>query len=179
MANDNWQIEWNCQIKTWLELAEKTKPTNTWASRRLTPSNKWRWKKKIKKRISQEKKVGLFVMFHLFPYFTPKFSYFLISPRAFSTYFSRFLFRSFAMFWFVCIPWLFLSIFKFLFLEHVLIYVIKLHCETRLLFVCACVCVVVCVCISFRLFIPTYHRMFYLPRIIPLAVALFFTGLSS
>ena len=32
--------EWNYQINTRLEHSEKTKPTNTWASWRLTPSNK-------------------------------------------------------------------------------------------------------------------------------------------
>ena len=44
-----WWMEWNCQIKTRLELSEKRKSTNTWASWRLTSSNKLRWKKKIKK----------------------------------------------------------------------------------------------------------------------------------
>ena len=34
-------------------LGEK-KPTNTWASWRLTPSNKWRWKKKWIKHIPGE-----------------------------------------------------------------------------------------------------------------------------
>ena len=32
----------NYQVKTKSELSEKRKPTNTWASWRLTPSNKWR-----------------------------------------------------------------------------------------------------------------------------------------
>ena len=34
--------EWNYQIKTRLEHSQKRKPTNTWASWRLTPSNKWK-----------------------------------------------------------------------------------------------------------------------------------------
>ena len=38
-----------CKINTRLERSEKRKPSNTWASWKLTPSNKWRWKKKIKK----------------------------------------------------------------------------------------------------------------------------------
>ena len=34
--------EWNYQIKTSLERSEERKPTNTWVSWRLTPSNKWK-----------------------------------------------------------------------------------------------------------------------------------------
>ena len=37
-----------------LKRSQKTKPTNTWASRRLTPSNKCKWKIKFKKNISGE-----------------------------------------------------------------------------------------------------------------------------
>ena len=42
------------QIKARLERSEKKKPTNTWPSWRLTPSNKWGWKKKRRKNISGE-----------------------------------------------------------------------------------------------------------------------------
>ena len=42
------------QIKTRLERSEKRKPTNSWASLRLTSSNKWRRKKKLRKNISGE-----------------------------------------------------------------------------------------------------------------------------
>ena len=35
-----------------IRRSQKTKPTNTWASSRLTPSNKWKWKTKFKKNIS-------------------------------------------------------------------------------------------------------------------------------
>ena len=38
-------IEWKYQIKTGLDRSQKTKPSNTWVSWRLTPSNKWKWKK--------------------------------------------------------------------------------------------------------------------------------------
>ena len=41
-------------IRTRLERSERTKPINTWASWRLTPSNKRRWKKKLRKNISGE-----------------------------------------------------------------------------------------------------------------------------
>ena len=34
--------EWSYQIKTRLQCSEKTKPINTWASWRLTHSNKWK-----------------------------------------------------------------------------------------------------------------------------------------
>ena len=37
-----------------LEPSKKTKPRNTWASWKLAPSNKWRWKKKLRKNISGE-----------------------------------------------------------------------------------------------------------------------------
>ena len=33
---------------------EKRKPTNTWVSWKLTPSNKWSWKKRLRKNISGE-----------------------------------------------------------------------------------------------------------------------------
>ena len=36
------------------QRSQKTKPTNTWASWRLTPSNKRKWKKKFRKNISEE-----------------------------------------------------------------------------------------------------------------------------
>ena len=45
--------EWNYQIKARLERSKKTKPTNRWASWRLIPSNKWKWKTKFKKNISE------------------------------------------------------------------------------------------------------------------------------
>ena len=51
MANDVWLTEWNYQVKTKLERSKERKPTNTWASWRLTPSNKWRWKTKFRKNI--------------------------------------------------------------------------------------------------------------------------------
>ena len=61
VTNDIWMTEWNYQIKTRLEHLEKTKPTNTCICRfrflqvkRLTPSNKWKWKTKFKKNISGE-----------------------------------------------------------------------------------------------------------------------------
>ena len=37
-----------------ITLREKKKPTNIWASWRLTPSNKWRWEKEFRKSISGE-----------------------------------------------------------------------------------------------------------------------------
>ena len=37
--NDTWRTEWRCKIKTRLERSEKRKPTNTWASWKLIPSN--------------------------------------------------------------------------------------------------------------------------------------------
>ena len=37
-----------------IERSQKTRPTNTWVSWRLIPSNKWKWKKKFKKNISGE-----------------------------------------------------------------------------------------------------------------------------
>ena len=37
-----------------LERLEKRKRTNTWASWKLRPSNKWRWKKKLRRSISGE-----------------------------------------------------------------------------------------------------------------------------
>ena len=46
---------WNNQIKRRLELSVKTRPTNTWESWRLAPSNKWKWKTKFKKNISWER----------------------------------------------------------------------------------------------------------------------------
>ena len=54
MANDIWVTEWNYQIRTKLGRSEKMKPTNSWVSWRLTPSNKWKWKTKFKKNISGE-----------------------------------------------------------------------------------------------------------------------------
>ena len=50
-GNDTWQKESNNQIKKKSERSEKRKPTNTWEYWKLTPSNKWRWKEKIKKKI--------------------------------------------------------------------------------------------------------------------------------
>ena len=44
----------NYQIRTKLGRSEKIKPTNTWVSWRLTPSNKWKWKTKFEKNISGE-----------------------------------------------------------------------------------------------------------------------------
>ena len=44
----------DCQTKTKLERPEKRKSANTWAYWKLTPSNKWRWKKKLRKYISGE-----------------------------------------------------------------------------------------------------------------------------
>ena len=38
------------QVK--IRSSQKTKPTNTWASWRLTPSNKFKWKTKFKRNIS-------------------------------------------------------------------------------------------------------------------------------
>ena len=52
MSNDSRRTEWNCQIKERLERSEQRKPTNTSASWKLTTSNQWRWKKKL--RVSQE-----------------------------------------------------------------------------------------------------------------------------
>ena len=37
-----------------LERSEKRHLINTWASWKLTLSNKWRWKKKLRKGISEE-----------------------------------------------------------------------------------------------------------------------------
>ena len=55
MKSSKWHLmDWNYQIKTSLERSQKTKPTNTWASWKLTPSNKWKWKTKFKKNISGE-----------------------------------------------------------------------------------------------------------------------------
>ena len=55
---EKWQMtpyKWNRnQIKTKLERTEKRKPTNTWKYWKLTPSNKRRWKKKLRKNISEE-----------------------------------------------------------------------------------------------------------------------------
>ena len=45
------------KIKTRLERSKKTKPTNTWASRKLTPSKKLRWKKKLRENISGEPEI--------------------------------------------------------------------------------------------------------------------------
>ena len=42
------------QIKTRLERSEKTNSTNTWESWSLTPSNKCKWKIKLKKNISEK-----------------------------------------------------------------------------------------------------------------------------
>ena len=53
-SNEKRQLtEWNNQIKTKLEHLKKRKPTNTWGFWKLTPSNKWRWKKKRKKEYSR------------------------------------------------------------------------------------------------------------------------------
>ena len=54
MVNDIWLAEWNYQITTKLERSEKMKPTNTWVSLRLTPSNEWKWKTRFEKNISGE-----------------------------------------------------------------------------------------------------------------------------
>ena len=54
MENDIELTEWNYQIKIRLERSQKTKPTNTWASWRLTPPNKWKRKTELKKNISGE-----------------------------------------------------------------------------------------------------------------------------
>ena len=43
------------QIKTRLKHSEKSKHKNTWVSWRLTWSDKWRWKKKLRKNISGER----------------------------------------------------------------------------------------------------------------------------
>ena len=48
MKSRKW-TKWNLQTKTKLERLEKRKPTNTWRYWKLTPSNKWRCKKKIRK----------------------------------------------------------------------------------------------------------------------------------
>ena len=41
-------------MKTILERSQKTKPINTWAFWRLTPSNKWKWTTKFNKNFSGE-----------------------------------------------------------------------------------------------------------------------------
>ena len=48
-------MEWNYQITTELERSKKMTPTNTWASWRLTPSNKCKWKTRSEKNISGER----------------------------------------------------------------------------------------------------------------------------
>ena len=53
MKSGNKTFDWR-NVKTILERWEKRKPTNTWAFWRLTSSNKWRWKAKLRKNISEE-----------------------------------------------------------------------------------------------------------------------------
>ena len=50
-----WLRGWSYQITTELERSKKRKPTNTWASWRLTPSNKCKWKTRSEKNISGER----------------------------------------------------------------------------------------------------------------------------
>ena len=54
-SNEKWETwlkELNYQIKKKSENSKKRKPTNAWEYWKLKSSNKWRWKKKIKKRVS-------------------------------------------------------------------------------------------------------------------------------
>ena len=50
---DTWGDLVSPNIK-WKTRSQKTKPTNTWASWRLTPSNKQKWKKKSRKNTPEE-----------------------------------------------------------------------------------------------------------------------------
>ena len=56
MKSGKWHMTdgMNYQITTKLERSEKMKPTNTWVSWRLTPSNKCKWRIRSKKNISGE-----------------------------------------------------------------------------------------------------------------------------
>ena len=55
VANDICLTEWNYQITTELERSKKIKPTYIWASGRLKPSNKCKWKTRTEKNISGER----------------------------------------------------------------------------------------------------------------------------